>query len=291
MEGKIYHAIWRKTKGGYRLWLKDDTRFTTTSRRFAAAEEALIERICFVFGDGEALLDFDRPRPVPRQNAELFEPEFLELETNVIAIPKSTSGLSTGGYCAKCRSPRGVRSAVPLEIDEIDPGSEIVCGPLRGKASFLLLSERFLGLLTSAERECLGLRKVDVSKANQRDFYEITSFPKIPLVALKDAPATVSRCAGCKRKWWFYGGDLPFNFVSLADLPSPLPQVFVAGGEFEKVLCVSAARWRQIRTSTRARGIVTSRIGVLPKERALREPNREKPPSKIIARLRAKGLI
>jgi len=147
-------------------------------------------------------------------------------------------------------------------------------------SSVYLFSEHFLELLTDDERTRLHFRHVARPPRSRRTFYELIGPPGIPYVGVHGYDAEGLRCKSCGRATgsYLHGTEPLFrdndirSFVCRDDLPNPLPDLFVVGGADEPILCVTRARWDQMRQSKSVTGILATRLGVVPASECDRDP-------------------
>lgn len=192
-----------------------------------------------------------------------------------------TASLYTGGLCPDCRRNQGTRSDVPLELtypDTTTNGGWVRASGLGN--SIYLFSEHFLELLTDDERARLHLRQVARPPRSRRTFYELIGPSGISYVSVHGYDAEGLRCKSCGRATgsYLHGTEPLFrdndirSFVCRDDLPNPLLDLFVVGGADEPILCVTRARWDQMRQSKSVTGILATRLGVVPASECDRDP-------------------
>ena len=104
-----------------------------------------------------------------------------------------------------------------------------------------ILSEEFLDIITTDERERLQLQSV-TGKGRARTFYELVGPMGPPLVAVAGMKISGWRCTACDHRTWGYWveGMSINSFVAKADLPSSLYGVFTVGNPPEVQLAVTA---------------------------------------------------
>ena len=169
---------------------------------------------------------------------------------------QNLDALFTGGTCAQCFVPLGVRTRRRMTVRHSDAPSRRSDGvlaqlpeQLKGP-TFHLFSERFRERLSAAERRPFRWRAVDVSnptKATLPLFEVVASEVHVQAVALRGSNPDRDWCPGCGRHgppayplagglpdWLNPGGEpaggaRPRMFVAADSLPDPAPPWFTVG--------------------------------------------------------------
>jgi len=290
---------WRKSPGGWQLWVKGRENVGGSGATYEAAQEALIDAIMRAAPDLDAVLpivpEFDPPLPATAfaepylapelyliRGDEIFElnrPSQAEVESaeSRAAYPQT---LFTEGICPSCGHGRGERTAVAMRVDNAP--RRVDAGWIRaaGFRDFIrLFSGRFLELLTSQERERLTFRPITMPPGSRRQFYELRGRPNVERVGVRGLDADGLECPECGHRSFrvldprlMDQGLHLTRFVCAEDLPSPLVGCFTVGCGNDLNLCVGRERWDALREQPHARGIMSERIGVVPESGCERRP-------------------
>jgi hypothetical protein len=245
----------------------------------------LWKAICQTFGDGEAVTEFDPPRPTDPETDWYHRAACVTIGANTRADVSSFVPYFTGGYCPECGVPRGPRNELPLNVERIETGADgafaTVPLPLlqgRPSPSAQLFSEAFQELLTSREASQMTWRRVERRQVRARKaFYELLhSAVHISEVGVRGVPSKFGgwRCRTCGSTsigmFCFPGtAHTPHHWITIEDLPKPLPTCFTIskGSGRDLCLCMSRARWEAIMGKPGARGLASSLIGVVDRDR------------------------
>lgn len=267
-EGGTYVCRWEKKRRQYVLWLEEQDDLKSEDPDFGAAADELASLIGLWNGDGEAVLEFDPPRPVAGEAS--LSARLVSVGYNASArVLNRSPALFEGGLCGHCQFGIGARTDVPLEIGDVPKGD--VLGLERLLPHGLLLSEPFLGLLNEEERARLVLQPV-VSSSKQ------------PLMELKGESVTATvgvqaaeypsaflqswSCRECSRTVFitdserFAGTEV---FLARSALPDQIPSVFAFDDGFRMCLAMTQIRWRELLgRKPGTHGVSTISIGVIP---------------------------
>ncbi|SRR6266849_11018624 len=140
-EGRVYLCSWEQTGKSFRLWVKSRPKVQGRGGSYDEAEEALLDKICMHFDDGEAVLEFDRPLPVSDRVARFLNPALVTVCGN--SGPDEVGPIEqlySGGICQECRQPIGERTSVPLQVSSLESGYE--GGLARATLQFGFVSSR-----------------------------------------------------------------------------------------------------------------------------------------------------
>src|SRR5690606_23630294 len=119
-----------------------------------------------------------------------------------------------------------------------------------GSAELLpFFSEKFVGLLTDAERSKFEWRPVETRGRSHKTFYEPIAREEVPLVPVKGLSFETWVCDKCGERcdWrlWNYGCHI-HAFVALETLPQPVPDCFTIGTPNRPMFCMRFGRWKQL---------------------------------------------
>ena len=298
MEDAVYVCCWKRSKGGFVLWVKSRPKVRGEGSNYEEAEERLIEAIHAAGGAMVAVLEFDRPLPKAALQAKYGNPELYMIggdDRFQTDAPKSMAfetaeernerfkwndAFYESPVCRKCAYSKGPRSEKPLFLTHVPRRYDGASGGVGHEAGHLIeiLSQEFLDLLTSEERQSLQLRPV-TGEGRDR-FFELVGPAGPPFVGAADLNPVGWRCGICGiRRVGSQTKDFTIlRFVAQADLPSPLPGIFTVGGANEVNLAATATRWRQLVGRKGTRGFVSLMLGVVPDRELVREA--EPPPAK-----------
>lgn len=292
MEDDVYVCTWKQSHSRFVLWVKAQPQWRGEGSSYDEAERRLIDAIQDAGGAMHAVLEFDPPLPKSTLEAKYCTPElllavgddlFVTVEAKWSTFEEGRRGedrlaaydaFYQAPICRRCRYASTRRSEKPLELVEapsrFDGGFGRVGRDCR--STHQILSEAFLDLLTSDERDALEVQPV-VWKG-RRKFFELVGPAGPPLVAAAGLPLSGWRCEACDyRVWGQRRGEFSIReFVAHADLPATLPSVFTVGSLPEIQLGVTAARWRELVGSKGTRGFVTTPLGVTPDRETVRRP-------------------
>jgi len=275
MEGNVYICHWKKSKNLYKLWLKDHVEISVSDESFREAEEKMWELICLRFGDGEGVLEFNPAPPVNSLLEAYQSPEIVSVSGNdTVDAYRLTRGLFENDYCPSCTRAWGERTNVELDVESLPTKSDgAICMSIPGLG--YIFSEAFLHLLHEHEKGQFRFLRVKSKRPNRREFFELVGRPIADFVGVSGFPDERPQGLLCNQCGYVSESHLfkneIYNFITLEDLPTPVPSVFSIGRRGSK-LCMTAKRWNEIRGCASARNIVASRIYVVPKGKALHPP-------------------
>lgn len=282
MEGNTYAARWKKQGEKYLVFLDSDKTIKGADIDFETACGELCLAICERYGDGEAVLNLLRELPQPSGVSKYASPALVTLGWNDEAVgEKWQEGLFEGGYCKGCRAGIGKRTTTSLKVDILPKGDigsfyQLMFSPL-------LLSERFVSLLSDSEKGKLGLQEVTCTKKKNRRYYEVNGLPTLKQVGVKGGKyhsLSSWQCKSCGYKSFSCSHpEMPDNykysdFCSKSDLPDDIVESFVIEDSIgRKMLCMPLKRWQQLSNHKNAKGVLADRIYVLPEEQIERDPS------------------
>ena len=289
MENGVHICSWSHDGDRYRVWVRARPAVMAEASSFEQADIALADAICGAYGDGEGVHEYDRPRPGPANVPGLIT-VVTSVTGNSFATEQNLNELYEAGWCPRCRSHRGARTAAPLRLSGIDSGMD---GGRCMQSRVRFFSEGFLELLAPAERDACEWRRVERTGRTKKAFYELVGSQVqlreavlSPLVdglwnvSLADAQGDILALRYCELCGWespsqytFMPRGLPPRYVDFAALPEPIPACFTVGGS----VCLSRARWSTLLGRPGTRGISSSEVGVVLS--SLVDPN---PPRELI---------
>lgn len=282
VEGRVYLCTWTKTGGRFRLWVKNRPTIVAEGSSFEEANERLWGEICGAVGDGEAVTEFDPPPPLDPRTSWYRRAAVVCVSGDARADVTTFEPHFTGGLCSECEMPRGPRNETPLIVDRIDAGGDGAFASvplhLRGSSSpqVALFSEAFLDVLSSEEMARLTWQRVERRQARARKtFYELVrSEVHIADVGVRGVPCKFGgwRCRTCGYAYigMYYfpsTNTSPHRWISVADLPRPLPTCFTIGKDPRPHLCFTRARWEELVGRVGTRGLRSSEVGVVDPDR------------------------
>lgn len=137
-----------------------------------------------------------------------------------------------------------------------------------------IFSGNFLDLLSEGERSHLDIREIQQTRKTRKKYFELVGPSGSPTVALSGVEMGGWQCEKCGYKTFGYQAEdsAISDFVSMDDLPSPLPDVFTVGTAPEIMLCMTGERWASIVGQKGTRGITSSPLGVAPASKVIRNP-------------------
>src|ERR1051325_130784 len=279
-EGNVYLCTWSKQGKKFSIALKNDPSVVAKAETFDEAQENMWELLCERFGDGEAVVEYDRPLPQSEFKKKYGRPEILAVSGNGrLGRLAGDLPIFSAGRCEKCTRQLGERTKHPASFDCL-PSSD---GAVSFSAIGPVFSDRFLSLLSAKEKR--GLRFLPVlGPANRRkQFFELVGEPIAKLVGVPKFPGLLSkRCEKCGAFdfTYLYQNEL-FQFLALRDLPKPVPSVFVIGAGDDYKLCMTRYRYQELIGKKRTSNICSRQIWVVPDDNFVRTPEDENYPEEL----------
>ena len=306
MEDAVYVCCWKRSKGGFVLWVKSRPKVRGEGASYEEAEERLIEAIHAAGGAMIAVLEFDRPLPRTALQAKYGNPELYMIggddcfETDAPKpVPGETSkqrierfkwrdAFYESPVCRECAYSKGPRSEKPLFLTDVPGRCDGASGSLGHEAGndIEILSQEFLDLLTPKERKLLELRRC-TGKGRAEKFFELIGPAGPASVRAADLKPGGWRCGACGyRMVGCRTEDFSIQeFIAKADLPSPLPGIFTVGAKPDVHLAATAERWKELVGRKGTRGFVSMMLGVVGDRELIRQP--KLPPLKKARRKRS----
>jgi hypothetical protein len=263
-EGRVYVCSWKNTGKDFRVWVKYQRGLRAAAATFEEADERLAGKILAALGDGENVREYVPPPPETQSGVELLDYSIVEVNGNEhLPIAGEPAPLFSGGICRKCGSFLGERTDVPLTLRCFTSGYD---GGFVWQQPFQFFSEAFLKRLKPGERSSFDWRPVHAERPSRQVFYELRPKNIVPWIAVKGFKFDVIRCAACRtlRGLHAFRKDTPiYHYMSVSDLPKPLPACFAAGLPTSFHLCFQRKRWLELVGKPGAKGLVSTPIGVV----------------------------
>lgn len=268
-DGMTYAVSWRHTSKGWEFWLRDRTRIRGAGRDQAGAERALNKAISRTVGDGEPVLTFDPPLPGPASDRQYLADGLMCISGSGYTdlLQKGREKLYGGPPCNHCGHPTGPRVAGQIHL--ASSMTEDVGSP-SGLWSFfadpILVSERFLSLLTTAELRCLEWRECVRLPNTRKRVFEAIPKSFVRTAAPKGIPVEGGwRCPLCRRTAYHLDAEKThiLTFADRRKLPRPLPPFFAVGDFARYELVTTATRALELLARKESRGMRALPLGVL----------------------------
>jgi hypothetical protein len=283
-KGNVYYCKWLKSDGTtYVGWMEKRPKLRAEGQTKDEMARSLGEIVGEYHDDHEACLQFDPPLNSGEGNDPLFVDRLVEIGWNASLFCRaSAESAFAGGRCKRCGGGVGRRTLLPLILASLSQGSDGAQSwvsnsppPTRGDpACFMILSARFLDLLTKKERDQFEARPTERISHSRRKFFEVIPKSFIPTVGIRSLEIHGWRCEVCKRRCISHGKALGWGIraVCRTDLPVPLPACFFVGTPIDYGFVVSEARWNQLRGERYSRKILRSGLAVVEENDCLRKP-------------------
>ena len=204
-EGKSYRVQWKRTGDSFSAWLVKRKSICGVGRSLQDALDDLSGEICDAYGDGEPQLSLYPLRPVIAMEAPWVAPTLCLVGGNGdVLIKGHGDGLFSGGWCERCKHPQGVRTKLPLTA--LRAGEGDVAWPWWTHGgdgidySPLLVSERFLRLLSRAERTACEWREIVMPPRCKTHYFECIPKRTVAPVAVRGWTVDGWRCPKCPNK-------------------------------------------------------------------------------------------
>lgn len=274
--------------------VRSHTEIRVVSPTFDGMGEALFSAIQNALGCMMPMIELVPPPPIEVDGQAFGDPQLVTVSGqhrpddctprgperhDADTLKNYWGGFYDRGVCGRCGLSLGHRNARPLETRSLPP--YFSAGFIKSPHSPVLplVSQSFLDALSPSERAALGPRPIDQAPYDSaepdtwqaethRPWFEVTGPPLVAPVAIRDRFKAGWRCDECGGRYWggqhfpkVGGFDL---FIAAMDLPDPLPSVFVIGGEGTGLqIAMTASRWSEMVGTSPARGIMSSRLGVV----------------------------
>lgn len=278
-EGNVYICTWSQDQTGFTIALKRDPKIQTIGETLAEAEEQMWDLLCEIFGDGEAVLQYEKPPPVAEQK---FASRYGTPHLVTVSGNESTGKLLNApelhprGYCRRCERPLETTPGILPQFDWLPSCDGAVSQNLNP-----IFSSEFLALLTDKERSSLLFEPVLGPKRQRKKFFQLAGQPKADFVAVPEFEGLLNfHCQGCQRPMeiCYLRNCALFRFIALLDLPNPIPDVFTIGSDGQLNLCMRQERFSQILGQRGARKITSSRLWVVADSKFVRQVDEQNHP-------------
>jgi hypothetical protein len=201
MEHGVYICSWSRSSEGYTLWVKSRPHVRASAPTYTEAEEWLIEAIQNSDGAMQAVMEFDPPLPKSTLEEKYSSPEIYLIggdhpfQTDSPQWRWSESAEEEAGLrwlnafydkpvCPDCKFSTGRRTDKPVTLTYAPSKYDGAFGSIGscGGSSHQIVSEEFLGLLTTAEKRSLEFQPT-IRKRGRR-FFELVGPEGPPDVAV-----------------------------------------------------------------------------------------------------------
>ena len=272
MEGNVYICSWKKKGRKYIICYVHDETISGLGSTIEEAEEGILENICLRFGDGEAVLEYDKPLPKTDFEKKYGKPGIVSISGNDgFSNLLNSEMLPDRPVCPLCKRKRFVPMPVTPEYEKLCSSDGVTMGDLGP-----VFSDHFFSLFAKNELEKLNLRKIKGLKRYKRDFFEVLGKPDLHCVGFKEFPGLLNnKCKHCGIgcSTYLYQNEM-YNFVAADDLPKPLPSIFLIGDEHDEIhVCLPLDKYYELQKKAGMKNICSRRIWIAPKEKVVRNNN------------------
>jgi hypothetical protein len=270
-EGNVYLCTWRKMDAGFTIALKRDSTVHASGETFDEAEEEMWDVLSDRFADGEAVVEYVKPRPRAEGSfvARYGKPELVVVSGNDYAGKLlNAAALHPKGYCRNCRWPLETAAGVVPEFDWLPSGDGIFSHMMSS-----MYSEEFLSLFTTEEMKRLKFEPVHGQKRKKKKHFRLAGDAVADYVGVPRFEGLLNdQCRECKRRLGicYLRNCRMYQFVALADLPQLLPTVFAIGRGNDLGLCMQEERYMQMVGEAGTRKITSRKIWVVPDDKFVR---------------------
>lgn len=269
MEGGVYICSWEKKGRKYHIYYVHDKTISGLGDTIEEAEDGIFESICLRFGDGEAIIEYDKPLPKTDFEKKYGKPGIVSIYgndgfTNLL----NPEMLPDRPECPLCKRKRFVPLPVTPEYEKLCSSDGVAMGELGP-----VFSDQFFSLFARSELTKLNLRKIKGPKRFKRSFFEVLGEPDLHYVGFKDFPGLLNnKCKHCGIGCvtYLYQNEM-YNFVALEDLPNPLPSIFLIGDEHDDIdVCLTIDKYYELQNKAGMKNIYSKRIWIVPDEKVVR---------------------
>lgn len=265
-EGRTYVIEWTRSGDIWSLHVRGSPYLRASRATLADAKRELSAQICLRFGDGEPVFTFDPPLPTRASDDSYLRENFAVFDGSGYTQLRNRYPfeLFTGGPCRHCGYPTGQRTDSPVQLD--GPIREHVTSCPYHYYSPLVVSQKFLSLLTDSERACCEWRKCEREQHTRRVMYELVPRVVLPLAIPRTFRVGGWRCTHCELS---VNGVLDestdiLKFVRRDQLPDPIPELFGVGSlVLGMVIAGRAPRLRELLRHKHSLGMRVHALGVL----------------------------
>lgn len=291
MEERVYLCGWKKGPGIFSLWLSEPPYSKADGQNLSEAIENLISSV--QDDDGAVVPNFEFAPPLPKNQFEsvfnspelflisgdeCFEPD--RVRAPAFSAPELREAeerwyeqFFDGTSCRECRTPSKSRNDKLLPLAYSGNGEDGGFMPL-GNGLISFFSEEFLTLLSEEELQRIHFKPTQQLGEIKKVVFELVGSPEIAPVAVCGIAANGWRCNACgHRQFVTYSKRLSYRqFIAKADLPEPLPSLFIIGSPWNLGLCITAERWKEFVGRKGTRGLLSRPLGVVPDKLVVRSP-------------------
>ena len=260
---RVYVCRWVELPdGGYRGTVAAP-RVEVEADTFGALVREATEAVAGAAGDPEPAFDFEPPPPNAGK-AAWFADGLVALAPQSHFQSDETIGLTTGGACPRCHWPLGERTDRPVAVRSAWPGEVIFSWHSAAEGvRLLLVSERFLGLLSDEDRSTFTLRPATVPPGKRKRYVEVVPKRFVPEVAVAGLEQTGWRCDQCGRACVGHGRDLGWSVPAVGRDSIPPTPTFFIGTSTSYRLCLTGPRWEALKGPMRKSGMTSDPIAAV----------------------------
>jgi hypothetical protein len=284
-KGDVYYCTWSKGEDGkYVAWELRNPSLRAEATALQELQDKLGQIVGFEYDDHEAALHFDPPIMFvdgADRFDSLYRDQWYAIGWNThFQYRLSADSAFVGGRCGRCGNGLGPRSSSPLVVDGMGSGTDGAFSYGSNSANSespggrLVISDRFLSLLTNEERATFEARQVQWAQPRGEKFFEVIRRSKIPVVAIKGLDPTGWRCDQCGQRAFSHAADLGVSVqvICRADIPSPAPPLLFVGGPTNCHMFTSRQRWHQFCGNATARKLWGDPLAVVDQSQCDRNP-------------------
>jgi hypothetical protein len=275
-EAQVYHCTWEMRQGVYALRCLLPVQARAANRNLELAKDELLAKIMDATGDGEALLQFDKPLPETSKKKDRYVPEYHHIEYHDMVewTRENHAKLYADGACGFCGTGLGPRTDVSREGTSV-PKYDVV-GFRKDKNIREMISDivlRHIRPFLPKETKLIPVKFPEgiLKKIGVRKFYEIDFSPtsEVAIPKLNDGIGGW-RCPKCRSQ------VLLFMARRLRAAPSLFVQrqsahgkvLLLGKGQF-RIIAVNAQLNKKLTTDRKIKGYASDRLVVLDEDEAL----------------------
>ena len=260
---RVYVCRWVELPdGGFRGTIAAP-RVEVGADTFGGLVQEATEAVADAAGDPEPAIDFEPPEPNGGKAA-------WSADGLVALAPQShfqfddPIGLTTAGACPRCHWPLGGRTDRPVAVRSAMPGDALFsCDSAAEGVQLLLISERFLGLLSDEDRGAFDLRPATMPPGKRKRYCEVVPKHFVPEIVIAGLGQDGWRCDQRSRVCVGHGRDLGGSVPAVGrDAIPPTPTFFV-GTSTSYRLCLTAPRWAALKGPMRKGGMTSDPIAAV----------------------------
>lgn len=201
-EGRAYRCKWEQTNGAFSVWVAKQPRFRGRGRNLQEAIEDLAGHICEATGDGEPCMSlFPLPPPHPADAPWIASDWCAISGRGDVVVAGNGDGLFADGWCKQCGRPRGDRTDKPVQAKRAGTGDVASAWWTHGSNGIhyhpVLVSERFIKVLSREERGCCEWREILMPRRSKVRYFECLPRHTIRDVAVRGWTLEGWRCPVC----------------------------------------------------------------------------------------------